>query len=324
MLHNAGHLSKSHRRGRKGADWAKVHKFYIEEWDLRHHRFQTNFDHATMTMDGSIHPGYMAWFNRITVSYLVQPATQSTVGMNESASSMMKLVETIQGIWHLTSEHDTDPRLRQIRAMAAEALRTTDHTDVMEYPTSQRRNVVMPPRPPTSLRHGLPGVRTGGHGITRQHRLSQQQPPQPDYAVPEPLSPEHDPPGWSQLSGASHEPSQWGARASCDSFFGGGSDWGATQPGRDSYFQNYQFVDPVGEEEGGEEEEEEEEGGEEEEVGGEEEDEVIFRRTSEGSSRPAMKSSSSAIGRAMHNVLRGLSTRKNKGKAPTKFTPSSR
>ncbi|XP_042059726.1 uncharacterized protein LOC121804293 [Salvia splendens] len=322
MLHNAGHLSKSHRRGRKGADWAKVHKFYIEEWDLRHHRFQANFDHATMTMDGRINPGYMAWFNRITVSYLVQPVTQSTVGMNESASSMMKLVETIQGIWHLTSEHDTDPRLRQIRAMAADALRTTDHTDVMEYPTSQRRNVVMPPRPPTSLRHGLPGVRTGGHGITRQHRLSQQQPPQPDYAVPEPLSPEHDPPGWSQLSGASHEPSQWGARASCDSFFGGGSDWGATQPGRDSYFQNYQFVDPVGEEEGGE--EEEEEGGEEEEVGGEEEDEVIFRRTSEGSSRPAMKSSSSMIGRAMHNVLRGLSTRKNKGKAPTKFTSSSR
>ncbi|XP_042016298.1 uncharacterized protein LOC121764324 [Salvia splendens] len=126
MLHNAGHLSKSHRRGRKGADWAKVHKFYIEEWDLRHHRFQANFDHATMTMDGRINPGYMAWFNRITVSYLVQPATQSTVGMNESASSMMKLVETIQGIWHLTSEHDTDPRLRQIRAMAADALRTTD------------------------------------------------------------------------------------------------------------------------------------------------------------------------------------------------------
>ncbi|XP_042067231.1 serine/threonine-protein phosphatase 7 long form homolog [Salvia splendens] len=33
MLHNAGHLSKSHRRGRKGTDWAKVHKFFIDEWD---------------------------------------------------------------------------------------------------------------------------------------------------------------------------------------------------------------------------------------------------------------------------------------------------
>ncbi|XP_042034976.1 uncharacterized protein LOC121781300 [Salvia splendens] len=177
MLHNAGHLIKSHRRGRKGVDWAKVHKFFIDEWDLRHDRFQATFDHATATMDGRIN-------HRIIVPYLVQPATQSTVGMNESASSMKKLVETLQGIWHLTSEHDTDPRLRQIREMAAEALRTTDHTDVMEYPTSQWRNVVMPPRPPTSLRHGLPGVRTGGHEITRQHRLSQQQQPQPEYPVP--------------------------------------------------------------------------------------------------------------------------------------------
>ena len=88
MLGNAGHLSKSHRRGRKGADWAKIHKFYIDEWDLRHDRSQSTFHHATASMEGSCHPGYMAWYNRITVSYLVQPGTQSTVGMNESASSL--------------------------------------------------------------------------------------------------------------------------------------------------------------------------------------------------------------------------------------------
>ncbi|XP_047961699.1 uncharacterized protein LOC125206491 [Salvia hispanica] len=150
-------------------------------------------------MEGSCHPGYMAWYNRITVSYLVQPGTQSTVGMNESASSLKLAVEALQGIWHLTSEHDNDPRLRQIREIAVEALRATNHTDVMEYPASQRRNVAMPPRPPTSLRHGLPGVRTGGHGWTRQHRLSQPQQPQPEYTVPSPLHPEYDPPeGYAQ------------------------------------------------------------------------------------------------------------------------------
>ncbi|XP_042041489.1 uncharacterized protein LOC121786963 [Salvia splendens] len=327
MLHSSGHLSKSHRRGRKGADWAKVHKFFIDEWDLRHDRFQATFDHATATLGGRINPGYMAWYNRITVSYLVQPGTQSTDGMNEAASSNLLAVETLQGIWHLTSEHDTDPRFIQIRDMAASALRAMNHADAMEYPSSQRQNVVVPPRPPTSLRHGLPGVRTGGHGITRHHRLAQQQQPQPEYAVPEPLSPEYDPPGWSQLSGASIEPSQWGARASCDSFFGGVSDWDASQQGRDTYFQNYQFMDRVGEEEGQEEEGPEEEGGEEEgqeeegpeEEGGEEHDEVIFRPPTAGSSR-----SSSTIGRAMQNVFRGFSTRKNKGKAPTKFTPPSR
>ncbi|XP_042020197.1 uncharacterized protein LOC121767935 isoform X2 [Salvia splendens] len=96
MLHNARHLCKSYRRGRKGADWAKVHKFFINEWDLRHDRFQATFDHATATMDGRINPGYMAWYNRITVLYLVQPATQSTIGMNESASSMKKLIRQIR------------------------------------------------------------------------------------------------------------------------------------------------------------------------------------------------------------------------------------
>ncbi|XP_042029994.1 uncharacterized protein LOC121776910 [Salvia splendens] len=138
MLHSSGHLSKSHRRGRKGADWAKVHKFFIDEWDLRHDRFQATFDHATTTMDGRINPGYMAWYNRITVSYLVQPGTQSTEGMNEAAPSNLLAVETLQVIWHLTSEHDTDPRLRQIREMAASALRAMNHADAMEYPSSQR------------------------------------------------------------------------------------------------------------------------------------------------------------------------------------------
>lgn len=214
----------------------------------------------------------------------------------------------------MTSEHDNDPRLRQIREIAVEALRATNHTDVMEYPASQRRNAAMPPRPPTSLRHGLPGVRTGGHGWTRQHRLSQPQQPQPEYTVPSPLQPENDPPGWTAYP-ESQSQSQWGARASCDSFFGGGSDW-------DSYFHNYQLVDRVGEEEG-----DDEEGEGEEEEGGESRSEedvevVISRPPTEGSSRPTGKSSSSKLGKAMHNVLRGFSTRKNKGKAPTKFTPS--
>ena len=69
----------------KGADWAKKHKLYIDEWDMRHERFQSTFDHATAGMEGRINPGYMAWYNRITV-------TQSTAGMNESASSMKVLV----------------------------------------------------------------------------------------------------------------------------------------------------------------------------------------------------------------------------------------
>ena len=75
----------------------------------------------------------------------------------------------------MTSEHDNDPRLRQIREIAAEGLRATNHADVMEYPISQRRDMVMPSRPPTSTRYGLPGVRVGGHGYTRQQRLSQPQ-----------------------------------------------------------------------------------------------------------------------------------------------------
>ncbi|XP_047952483.1 uncharacterized protein LOC125198077 [Salvia hispanica] len=270
MLKNAGHLCKSHRRGMKGADWAKKHKLYIDEWDMRHERFQSTFDHATAGMEGRINPGYMAWYNRITVSYLTQPGTQSTAGMNESASSMKVLVEMAQGIWHLTSEHDTDPRLRQIREMVAEGLRATGNTDVMEYPTSQRRDVVMPTRPPTSIRHGVPGVRVGGHRYTRQYRLSQPQQPQPEYAEPEPLSPEYDPPSWSvypgsqsQMSGSSHDYSQWGTRLSCDSFFDAGTDWDAARARRDPYFQNYQFVASVREEEGQQEHGQEEEGEEE-------------------------------------------------------------
>ena len=76
----------------KGTDWAKKHKFFIEERDISHDRFQSTFDHATTTMEGRINPGYMAWYNRITVSYLTQPGTQSTTGMNESASFMKLMV----------------------------------------------------------------------------------------------------------------------------------------------------------------------------------------------------------------------------------------
>ena len=72
----------------KGADWAKKHKLYIDEWDMRHERFQSTFDHATAGMEGRINPGYMSWYNRIMVSYLTQPRTHSTAGMNESASFM--------------------------------------------------------------------------------------------------------------------------------------------------------------------------------------------------------------------------------------------
>ena len=92
MLKNAGHLCKSHRRGMKGTDWAKKHKFFIDDRDMRHVRFQSTFDHATATMEGRINPGYMTWYNRITVSYLTQPGAQSTAGINESAPSMKVLV----------------------------------------------------------------------------------------------------------------------------------------------------------------------------------------------------------------------------------------
>ncbi|XP_042059682.1 serine/threonine-protein phosphatase 7 long form homolog [Salvia splendens] len=88
MLSNADHLGKNDRHGKKGNNWANTHQFYIGEWDLRYERFQAAEDAAPMSMNIPMSPGYMAWYNRITVTYLTQPGARSTARMNESAASM--------------------------------------------------------------------------------------------------------------------------------------------------------------------------------------------------------------------------------------------
>ncbi|XP_042001134.1 uncharacterized protein LOC121750625 isoform X2 [Salvia splendens] len=93
MLKNADHLGKNDRRGKKGNNWENTHQFYIREWDMRYERFQETVDAATMSMNIPLSPGYMAWYNRITVTYLTQPGVQSNAEMNESASSMRLLIE---------------------------------------------------------------------------------------------------------------------------------------------------------------------------------------------------------------------------------------
>ncbi|XP_042046864.1 serine/threonine-protein phosphatase 7 long form homolog [Salvia splendens] len=114
MLKNADHLGKNDRRGKKGNNWENTHQFYIGEWDMRYERFQATEDAATMSMNIPMSPGYMAWYNKITVTYLTQPGVRSTAGMNESASSTRLLVEGFQQVWHLTTEEEMDPRMRQI------------------------------------------------------------------------------------------------------------------------------------------------------------------------------------------------------------------
>lgn len=95
MLDKADHLDKNDRRGKKGRNWASTHRFFVEEWNKRYERFKASLDRATVSVDIPMSPGYMAWYNRITVTYLTQPRVQSTAGMNESASSLRLLVSLL-------------------------------------------------------------------------------------------------------------------------------------------------------------------------------------------------------------------------------------
>ena len=60
---------------------------------MRYERFQETADSAKMSINTPLSPGYMAWYNRITVTYLTLPGgVRTTAGMNESASSMRLFV----------------------------------------------------------------------------------------------------------------------------------------------------------------------------------------------------------------------------------------
>ncbi|XP_042027140.1 protein MAIN-LIKE 1-like [Salvia splendens] len=328
MLRNADHLGKNDRRGKKGNNWANTHQFYIGEWDLRYERFHAVEDAAPMSMNIPMSPGYMAWYNRITVTYLTQPGARSTAGMNESAASMRLFVEGFQQVFHLTTDDEMDPRVRQIREIVRNVLESTNNADVMEYPASQHQDVVMPYQPEVvPRRRGVPGVRTGGHGYTKQFRMSQSH---PDYVAPEPHNQEHDPPQWysypahesqSQWDRPLYSPSQpepdWNRRPYSQSQ--DVPQWSGARASVDSFFQNYQIVPPVQAEEEDDDEGEEENDNIEEE--NEEEDVVQSihvqpRPAAEGSSR-------GGVGKLMRKVYKRLSTRKNKGIEPSKYTPSS-
>ncbi|XP_042032293.1 serine/threonine-protein phosphatase 7 long form homolog [Salvia splendens] len=112
MLRNADHLGKNDRRGKKGNNWANTHQFFIGEWDMRYERFQAAEYTAPMSLNIPMSPGYMAWYNRITVTYMTQPGALATAGMNESAASMRLFVEGFQRVFHLTTENEMDPRVR--------------------------------------------------------------------------------------------------------------------------------------------------------------------------------------------------------------------
>ncbi|XP_041999759.1 protein MAIN-LIKE 1-like [Salvia splendens] len=328
MLRNADHLGKNDRCGKKGNNWANTHQFYIGEWNLRYERFQAAEDAASMSLNIPMSPGYMAWYNRITVTYLTQPGARSTAGMNESAASMRLFIEGFQQVFHLTTEDEMDPRVRQIREIVRNVLESTNNADVMEYPASQHQDVVMPYQPEVVPRcHGVPGVRTGGHGYTKQFRMSQ---PLPDYVAPEPQNQEHDPPQWysylahesqSQWDRPLYSPSQpepdWNRRPYSQSQ--DMPQWSGARASVDSFFQNYQIVPPVQAEEEDDDEGEEENDNIEEE--NEEEDVVQSilvqpRPAAEGSSR-------GGVGKLMSKVYKRLSTRKNKVIEPSKYTPSS-
>ncbi|XP_042012474.1 protein MAIN-LIKE 1-like [Salvia splendens] len=195
MLRNADHLGKNDRRGKKGNNWATTHQFYIGEWDMRYERFQAAEYVAPMSLDIPMSPSYMAWYNRITVTYMTRPGARATAGMNESAASMRLFVEAFQRVFHLTTEDEMDPRVRQIREIVRTTLEDTNNGDVMEYPASQHQDVVMPYQEEVvPRRRGARGVRTGGHGYTKQFRMSQAP---PDYVAPEAQYQEHDPPQWA-------------------------------------------------------------------------------------------------------------------------------
>ncbi|XP_042067768.1 serine/threonine-protein phosphatase 7 long form homolog [Salvia splendens] len=156
MLKNADHFRKNDRRGKKGNNWENTHQFYIGEWGLRYERFQA-IDDAPMSMNIPMSPRYMAWYNKITVTYLTQPGVQPTAGMNESACSMRLFVEGFQQVFHLTIEDEMDPRMRQIREIARHVLQSTNNADAMEYPTSQHQDVVNPYQPEVvPRRRGVP------------------------------------------------------------------------------------------------------------------------------------------------------------------------
>ncbi|XP_042056210.1 uncharacterized protein LOC121800770 [Salvia splendens] len=198
----------------------------------------------------------------------------------------------------------------------------------MEYPASQHQDVVMPYQPQVlPPRCGVPAVRTGGHGFTKQFRMLQ---PHPDYVVPEPMNPERDLPQWSsypahesqsQWDRPLYSPSQlepdWNRRPYSQSQ--DVPQWSGARASVDSFFQNYQFVPPVQVEEGDDDEGEEENDEREEEN---EEEEVVQnihvqpRPVAEGSSR-------GGVVKIMSKVYKRLSTRKNKGIEPSKYTPSS-
>ncbi|XP_042016842.1 AP-3 complex subunit beta-2-like [Salvia splendens] len=176
-------------------------------------------------------------------------------------------------------------------------------------------------------RRGMSGVRTGGHGFTKQFRMSQ---PHPDYVAPEPQNPEHDPPQWSSYP--AHEsqsqwyrplysPSQpepdWDRRPYSQSQ--DVPQWSGARASVDSFFQHYQIVPPEQVEE--EDDDEGEEGNDNIEEENEDDDVIQGIPTQP---RPAAEGSSrGGVGKLMSKVYKRLSTRKNKGIEPSKYISSS-
>ncbi|XP_042006722.1 protein MAIN-LIKE 1-like isoform X3 [Salvia splendens] len=246
------------------------------------------------------------WDMRITVTYMTQHGARASGGMNESAASMRLF----------------------IREIVRTVLESTNNSDVMECPASQHQDVVMPYQEEVvPRRRGAPGVRTGGHGYTKQFRMSQ---PHPNYVAPEPQYQEHDPPQWyshpahksqSQWDRPLYSPSQpepdWNRRPYSQSH--DVPQWSGARASVDSFFQNYQIMPPVQAEE-----EDDDEGEEEDDniVEAHEEEDVVQsihvqpRPSAEGSSR-------GGVGKLVSKVYKRLSTRKNKGIEPSKYTPSS-
>ncbi|XP_041991613.1 uncharacterized protein LOC121742521 [Salvia splendens] len=293
---------------------------------MRYERFQAAEYAAPMSLDIPMSPGYMAWYNRITVTYMTRPGARATAGMNESAASMRLFVEAFQRVFHLTTEDEMDPRVRQIREIVRTTLEDTNNGDVMEYPASQHQDVVMPYQEEVvPRRRGARGVRTGGHGYTKQFRMSQAP---PDYVAPEAQYQEHDPPQWyshpthesqSQWDRPLHSPSQpepdWNRRPYSQSQ--DMSQWSGARASVDSFFQNYQVMPPVQAEEEDDDEEEDDNI-----VEAHEEEDVVH--SIHGQPRPAAEGSSrSGVGKLVSKVYKRLSSRKNKGIEPAKYTPSS-
>ncbi|XP_042042139.1 serine/threonine-protein phosphatase 7 long form homolog [Salvia splendens] len=172
---------KTNRRGKAKTNWAVQNKTYIQHWERRsefvtNHYMEPLADHVQVMRTRQ----YMEWYFKITIAYITQPGRLPEVGMNTVASSSTLQSETLARVFHLSRGFDPEDAvglLHEINSLALNCLTDCGESERTVIPSTQRTDVDMSRGFIRRARGiGQRGIRTGGHGYSRHSRMSQDMP----------------------------------------------------------------------------------------------------------------------------------------------------